>query len=330
MTTVLARPFPRTLPAGSRPPTAGWPGSALVIIVVWAATRVACPRRGMAAVLARPFPRTLAAGSRPLAAGFAAQRIPADRLTASPFPVTPVTVTLCPAAVPPGGLTRGGGARRRVAGRGPGGGPPGTAATCRMLAAAAAGYGGTFGRYRAWPPGGIRTRTRCRLPGPFGKVAILLALVAPGATASSRPVAGCCLPRTGGPHRAGRTGRGGPEPFLPDPRRSGPVGVSGCPAGASVPHCCLTEKLSAPEQNSDAEGERREDAHGDRSVDQSQAGREYPGHQHRHRRDGQEGTGADHVRPPTTRRGAPGCWLPAVVRRAVRGVETPVVPSGLG
>jgi hypothetical protein len=243
------------------------------MIAVSAATRVVCPRRGMTAVLARPFPLTLAAGSRPLAASFAAQRIPADRLTArrltaSPFPVTPVTcgglipggfalapwapgwlaiarcapapVTFCPAAVPPGGLTRGGAMRRRVAGRGPVGGPPGTAATLRVrrraLAAAPAGYGGTLGRYRAWPPGGIRTRTRCRLPGPFGEIAVPLAIVAPAATAKSHPVIGC-LPRTGGLPCAGRTGRCGPEPVLPDPRRSGPGAVSGCPGGPGVPRC---------------------------------------------------------------------------------------------
>jgi len=366
MIPVLARPLPLTLPAGSRPPTAGRPGSVLVMIAVSAAPRVVC-RRGLTAVLARLLPLTLAARSWPLAASFAAHRlpagrIPARRLSASPFLVTPGTcglipggfaaapwapgwlaiarcapapVTFCPTPVPPGRLTRGGGTRRRVAGRGPGGGggPPGTAAARRarrrVLAAAAVGYGGTLGRYRAWPPGGVRTRTRCRLPGLFGEIAVLLAIVVPAAMARSRPVIGC-LPRTGGPPRAGRTGRCGPEPVLPDPRRSGRGAVSGCPGGPSVPRCCSTEKLSAPEQNSGAESERREDAHGDRSVDQSQAGREHPGHEHRHRRNGQKGTGADHVRPPATRRGAPGCWLPAVVRRTVRGVEAPVVPSGLG
>ena len=302
-------------PGGGLPPgrglvAAGLRGGVPVLIVIVVTARAVRPCRGMTAVLARPSP----AGSRLRASGFAVTRDPPGRLAArglmaAPLPVTPVTC---------GGLISG----WLVAPWTPG-------VSRRVLAAPTVGHGGTLGRYRAWPPGGVRTRTRCRLPGLFGEIAVLLAIVVPAAMARSRPVIGC-LPRTGGPPRAGRTGRCGPEPVLPDPRRSGRGAVSGCPGGPSVPRCCSTEKLSAPEQNSGAESERREDAHGDRSVDQSQAGREHPGHEHRHRRNGQKGTGADHVRPPATRRGAPGCWLPAVVRRTVRGVEAPVVPSGLG
>ena len=248
----------------------------------------------------------------------------------------PASVTFCPAPVSSARFTRGGRPRRRVAGRGPGpgsgGGAPGTATAGRVLAAAAAGCGDAFGRYRAWPPGGTRTRARPRrLLRPFCEVTALLATVAPTATAGSRPVIGslpsAALSRAGLPS-AGRACRG-TDPAILDPRRPGSGDVGGCPAGPGALRCRSAEKLSAPEQNSGAEGDRREDAHGDRSVNQSQVGREHPGHQHRHRRNGQEGTGADHVRPPTTRRGAPGCWLPAVVRRAVRGVEAPVVPSGL-
>jgi hypothetical protein len=331
---------------------AGFPGGGLALgcglaavglrggvpVLILVAARAVRRCRGISAVLARPPP----AGSPLRASGFAATRTPpgklaARRLVAAPLPVTPVTcggltpgglavapwtpgwlavarrapasVTFGPGPVPSRGLTGGGGTGRRIAGArsGSGGGPHGAAATgCvgrRALAAATVGYGGALGRYRAWPPPG--TRTGCGLLWPFGEVAVLFATVAPAATARSCPVVGC-LPRT-------RTGRGGPHPGRPAPRRPGPGDISGCPAGPDVPRGCFTEKLSAPEQNSDAECDRRENAHGDRSVDQSEAGREHPGHQHRHSRDRQEGAGPDHVRPPTARRGAPGGWLPAVV-----------------
>jgi hypothetical protein len=225
---------------------------------------------------------------------------------------TPASVTFCPGPVPSRGLARGGGLGRRVAGRLPGSGgrPRGTTAADRVdgrvLAATPAGHGGALGRYGPWPPAGTRARAGCRLPRPFCEVAVFLATVAWGTAVASLPVIGCLC-------RTGRPGPVGLDPSRRDGGRPGPGDVSGCPAGPDVSRCCAPEKLSAPEQNSDAEGERREDAHGDRSVDQSQTGREHPGHQHRHRRNGQEGTGPDHVRPPTTRRGAPGSWLPAVV-----------------
>ena len=176
----------------------------------------------------------------------------------------------------------------------------------------------TLGSNRAWPPTGTRTRARRRLPRPFGEVAVHLATVAAAAASRSRQAIGGLRrtsdqPGTGRLTRTSPPGPGGPDPGGPDPGRRGTGDVSCCPAGPDLPRCCFSEKLSAPEQNSDAESERREDTHGDRSVDQSQAGRGHSGHQHHHRRNGQKGAGPDHVRPPTTRRGVPGGWLPAVV-----------------
>ena len=189
--------------------------------------------------------------------------------------------------------------------------------------------GAALGRYSAWPPAGtaaappdaafrgrsprspsLSPSSGGRHPGASSRPPSPLpprparARSSAACPASADRAAAAARSRPAGPGRLG-PGLLSP-PAGPWPQRL--PSRAGCPP--LLPH---HEKLSAPEQNSDAEGERREDAHGDRSVDQSQAGREHPGHQHRHRRNGQEGTGPDHVRPPTTRRGAPGSWLPAVV-----------------
>ena len=235
---------------------------------------------------------------------------------------------------------------------GPGGGLGRTAPAGRVtrgVAPSGRQRAAALGRDSAWPPAGTCGRPAgSGLARPLAAVAALVAVipaavipaavipaaVAPAAAPGTGPVSRC-LSRVGG-----SCGRGGPVPGRLVPGRLGPgllspgrlgPGLSGCPAGPDIPRCCRTKKLSAPEQNSDAEGERREDTHGDRSVDQSQAGREHPGHQHRHRRNRQEGTGPDHVRPPTTRRGS---RRVAGYRRSCdgpsEGWKPPLCPPGSG
>jgi hypothetical protein len=119
----------------------------------------------------------------------------------------------------------------------------------RAPAAAAGRRRATLGRDGAGPPAGALARSG-RLPQPFGKPTVPLptALAVVTATTAARLVTRCLadIDRPGyGPQRPGRSG------------------LIGRPAGPGFPRSGLPEKLPAPEQNSGAESERREDAHGD-------------------------------------------------------------------
>ena len=251
------------------------------------------------------------------------RRLAPGRLPAAPFPCSPRTVTqeargglvpltagavtFGPCPVTARGLAVGGSACRRFpwhrsapGGRRSHGTSPGGRVARRVLTDAAGRRRAALGGYGTWPPAGAGAAGR-GLPHPFGKIIVVLAVAAPTAAPGASPVA-CHLSGTG------RSGAGEPGHGRPETGR-----VSGCPAALGAARSGVPEKLSAPEQNSGAEGDRREDAHGDRQVDKHQAGRDYPGHESHHRRSAEEGAGPDHVRPPTARHGAPGCPLPAVV-----------------
>jgi hypothetical protein len=118
---------------------------------------------------------------------------------------------------------------------------------------------GTLGRYRGGPPGGIGVRGSARtgFPRPCRKITLPFAVT---------PLA---LTPTVTFGRDLVTGR------RPDRNRPGIGRLSGRRARLSALRCgCgLPEKLSPPEHDSGGEGDRRENAHGDRQVDQAQVAR---------------------------------------------------------
>ena len=203
------------------------------------------------------------------------------------FPPGGLTV----APLEPGPVTTGGLACPRFACRGltarPR--PSGAATAARVPAATAARRRDPLGRYRGGPPGGatIGGGAGRRFPLPCGEITLLFAVtpvaLAPAATAvpPTRSPAAC-------QHR----------------NRPGLGRLSGSPARLSALRCAcaLPEKLSPPEQDPGGESDRREDAYGDRKVDQAQVGRGHPSDEYRHRHCGEEGARAGSTRPPIARR----------------------------